>query len=130
MIKKPLKTVLISIGAVIGAVLNMMLFSVGIYIIITASLYSYLDTIPILATKDFASIYVEENELVDYDIFLHPSEKFSSLNKIDLEIREKIADYMVDNNYKLKSGEHKFMWNNSSFEELIDDFEFEKMKQF
>ncbi|WP_173275731.1 hypothetical protein [Paenibacillus sp. NEAU-GSW1] len=59
----------------------------------------------VIATKDFSTVIVEENELVDYKYFLSPE---GELNNLDLDMRINIADYMKENNYKLAEGKHEF----------------------
>lgn len=82
--------------------------------------------IQIRQTKDYAVMYVDENDFLDSEAMISPPEKYSQLLQIDLSMRKRIAEYMENNNYKLKSGKQEFIRNNPSFEELIEDgFQFE-----
>lgn len=87
-----------------------------------------IDDITIRQTKDFAIMYVEEDDVVDGDVMLYPPEKFSVLELIDIEMREKVSEYMKEHNYKLKDTTQRFIVNDPTFEELIvDGFEFEEI---
>ena len=78
---------------------------------------------------------VEEGQVVDYNDFINPQGKTSALDHIDESIRLQIADYMRENNLKLKEGQHyvrKRVTSNSedigTLEEHLKYFEFEKIK--
>ncbi len=86
-----------------------------------------LGNITIRQTKDYAVMTVDNNDVVNCEIMINPPEKYSQLLQIPLSTREKVAKYMRENNYKLKCQKQEFVRNNPTYEELIDNFEFEKM---
>ncbi len=89
-----------------------------------------LSTIKVRPTKQFAEMYVDEGDVLDFNTFLCPHEKYNALLQIDSDMREKVAEYMKRNDYKLKSGHQEFIRSNLSFEELIDSgFEFEQITE-
>lgn len=87
-----------------------------------------LSTIEVRDTKDYSQIYVQD--VFDYEMMINPPEEYSALLQIDSSMREKVAAYMKENDFKLSSGKQEFIRNNPTFEELIEaGFEFEKMKE-
>ena len=79
--------------------------------------------------RDYAVMVVDKNDIVDANAMLDPPEKYCQLLKIDLETRKLIANYMIDKNYKLKSGKQIFVKNNPTFKELVfDNFKFEVIR--
>ena len=73
---------------------------------------------------------VEENDIVDCNMMMSPLDKYSQLLQISDEMRNKVSEYMRQNNLKLKSGKQEFIRNNPTFEELVNDgFIFEKIKE-
>lgn len=87
-----------------------------------------LDNLSIRQTKDYAIIYVDEDDVIDSNAMISPPEKYSQLLQIDINTREKVAEYMQENNFKLKSGKQDFIRNNPSVDELINGgFEFEEI---
>ncbi len=103
------------------------IFLIIIVTVVVIVVYNLSNT-QIRQTKDYATMYVENEDLVDGDVMISPPEKYSQLLQIDVEMRKKVAKYMKNNNYKLKPGQQEFVRNNPTFKELIDDgFEFEKI---
>lgn len=49
---------------------------------------------------------VKAGQVIDYDAFINPQDAASALNNIDKSIRLQIAEYMRENNLKLKEGHH------------------------
>lgn len=87
-----------------------------------------LDNLSIRQTKDYAIMYVDEDDVIDSNAMISPPEKYSQLLQIDINTREKVAEYMQENNFKLKSGKQDFIRNNPSVDELINGgFEFEEI---
>lgn len=110
----------------------MVIFAViiGIIAILLLTLFYQLGNIEVRQTKDYAEMYVDEVDVVDYSSIITPPEKYSQLLQIDLAVREELANYMKTNNYKLKSGKQEFIRNNPTLDELINDgFAFEKMEE-
>lgn len=100
-----------------------------IIVVVCAIAIYQLNNTTIRQTKDFASMDVDPEDVVDADAMISPPEKYSQLLQIDLDMRKQVADYMQKNNLKLKSGEQKFIRNNPTFKELTDDgFVFEKIE--
>lgn len=103
---------------------------IGIIAIMLLGLFYQLGSIEVRQTKDYAEMYVDEVDVVDYSSIITPPEKYSQLLQIDLKVREELANYMKTNNYKLKSGRQEFIRNNPTIDELINDgFLFEKMEE-
>lgn len=97
--------------------------------IIALGLFCQLSNIEIRQTKDYAEMYVDETDILDYSAIVSPPEKYSQLLQLNMETREKLSEYMKKNNFKLKSGKQEFVRNNPSLDELINDgFIFEKME--
>lgn len=99
-------------------ILVVFLCIVGIVVI---ALLCQMDNIIIRQTKDYAEIYIDEGDTVDYLVIINPPDKYSQLLQIDMETREELAQYMKENNYKIKSGKHEFIRNNPTLNELISD---------
>ena len=79
--------------------------------------------------KNYYSFIVEQGDIVDYSVFMRPFGEYHKLNAIDYETREKIAQYMRNNNLKLSEGEQYFDRLDYTYEELINHyFRFEKIK--
>lgn len=97
-------------------------------VLLAAGLYA-LDRIPVRQTKDYAVMQVDEGDVVDGDAILSPPEKYSQLLQIDVGMREKLAAYMKDNNYKLKCVKQEFVRNDPTLNELTEDLQFEKIDQ-
>lgn len=77
-------------------------------------------------TKDFSQIYVQD--FFDYNMMINPPDQYSALLQIELPMRKKVAEYMKQNNLKLKTGEQVFVRINPTYKELIKDgFKFEKI---
>lgn len=88
-----------------------------------------LNNITIRQTKDYDVIYVGSEDIVDAKVMISPPEKYSQLLQIDENMRKKVANYMKENNLKLKSGKQEFIRNNPTFDELIKNgFEFEAIE--
>ena len=99
--------------------------------IIALGLFCQLSNIEIRQTKDYAEMYVDETDILDYSAIVSPPEKYSQLLQLNMETREKLSEYMKKNNFKLKSGKQEFVRNNPSLDELINDgFIFEKMEDW
>lgn len=100
---------------------NCMLIVIGIIIVYVLVIFYQMSTTIVRDTKDYSQIYVEENDVFDYKMMLNPPEKYSALNQIDTPMRQKVAKYMKENNYKLQSGKQIFIRINPTLKELIDD---------
>lgn len=105
-----------------GAFIAVILIALTVFVI-----YKMNRTV-IRQTKDYAVIYVEENDFIDYKAMKSPPDKLSQLLQINADTRESVASYMKKNNLKLKSGKHQFVRNNPTLDELIfGGFSFEKI---
>ncbi len=112
---KALKTVIITVLVLIVIITLYLTF-----------VFWQLSKIQVRQTKDYAEMYVDESDILDSEAMISPPEEYAQLLQIDLEMRQKVAEYMEKNNYKLKSGKQIFIRINPSFEELIEDgFQFE-----
>ncbi len=101
-----------------------------IVIFIGVLMFYQLSQIQMRWSKDYATMYVDEEDIINAMAMVSPSEKYSALLLIDIEMRQQIVNYMEKNNYKLKSGKQEFVKEDPSFEELInDDFQFEKIEK-
>ena len=89
----------------------------------------WMGTTELVVAKDYADLVVEQNQTVDYKDFINPSGTTDTLKQIDPDIRLKIAEYMKENNLKLKEGKHHFNRVNGTYDKYInDEFKFEKME--
>ena len=86
----------------------------------------YKTPVRVRQTKDYNSIYVDNTEIsADYRVFIDIPEKYGALEQIDPVVRQKIADYMKENNLMLSDGEQEFyMMPDGEFDELIGNFKF------
>ncbi|MBR1970919.1 MAG: hypothetical protein IKA17_11265 [Clostridia bacterium] len=100
---------------------NCMMIVTGIIIVYVLVVFYQLSTTRVRDTKDYSQIYVEENDVFDYKMMLNPPEKYSALNQIDTPMRQKVAKYMKENNYKLQCGKQIFIRIDPTFKELVDD---------
>ena len=82
-------------------------------------LFHELCNLEIRQSKDYAKIYVDDE--FGYELMLEPPEKYRALNQINTIMRKKVADYMKENNLKLKKGTQEFIRTNPTFDELIND---------
>lgn len=81
-------------------------------------------------TKDYAIMYIGENDFIDSVAMKSPPDKFYQLLQINIGTRESVAAYMKKNNLKLKTGKQEFVRNNPTVDELIyDGFLFEKISE-
>ena len=80
--------------------------------------------------KTHIDFFVETDQIVDYEDFIFISDETKQLEIIDLNIREKISNYMKENNLKLKEGHHYITKAlDGTYEEYItDNFKFEKIR--
>ena len=101
---------------------------IGIVVLYIFILGYQLCTTEIRQTKDYAEMFIEEGDMIDYSVILNPPEKYSQLLQIDTEIRKKLASHMKKNNYRLRCGKQEFIRNHPTIDELINDFVFEKME--
>lgn len=93
------------------------------------ALFQWASTTEIKTTKDYSQIFVEENDVADYKIFIDIPEKYGALEQIEEPIRKTISLYMQANNLKLSVGEHEFTRINGSLDEYInEEFQFEEIK--
>ena len=91
-------------------------------------LFQWASTTEIKTTKDYSQIFVEENDVADYKIFIDIPEKYGALEQIDEPIRKTISLYMQSNNLKLSAGEQKFTRFDGSLDEYInEEFKFEEI---
>lgn len=100
---------------------NCMLLVISIIIVYVLVIFYEMSTTIVRDTKDYLEIYVDKNDVFDYKMMLMPPKKYSALNQIDISMRQKVAKYMKENNYKLQSGKQLFIRINPSFRELVDD---------
>ena len=92
-------------------------------------LFQWASTTEIKTTKDYSRIFVEENDVADYKIFIDVPEKYGVLEQIEEPIRKTISLYMQANNLKLSAGEHEFTRFDGSLDEYInEEFQFEEIK--
>ncbi len=92
--------------------------------------YHWASTTEIKTTKDYSQIVVEENDVVDYKIFLEIPKEYSALEQIEEPIRKTISLYMQANNLKLSEGTHEFTQINGNLDEYINqEFRFEKITE-
>ena len=106
----------------------MMLLVFSVLIVGVVISFYQLGNMQIRQTKDYAEMIVDENDILDFEAFLSPPEKYPQLLQIDLNMRKRVAEYMQKNNYKLKSGKQKFVRNNPNFDELVNNgFLFERL---
>lgn len=80
-----------------------------------------LNNITVRQTKDYAVMYVDAEDIVDAKVMISPPEKYLQLLQIDFEMRKQVAEYMENNNLKLKPGKQEFVRNNPTFKELVED---------
>lgn len=97
-----------------------LLLSLATVLFFGIEVYKFLNT-PIRQTKDYNSIYIEEWYEFTADDMISPPERFNALLQIDEELRAQVAKYMLDHNYKLKSGNQEFIRINPTFEELVEN---------
>ena len=64
-------------------------------------------------------MYVDEGDVVDCHSMLIPPEKYSHLLQIEVDTRMEVATYMMENNYKLKSGKQEFLRTDPALDDLI-----------
>ncbi len=89
----------------------------------------WMGTTELVVAKDYADLVVEQNQTVDYKDFINPSGTTDTLKQIEPDVRLKIAEYMKENNLKLKEGKHHFNRVNGTYDKYInDEFKFEKME--
>lgn len=85
--------------------------------------------------KTCITLYVDEEEIIDYSIFLDPKDKMYELGEIEESIRFQIADYMKTNNLKLKEGVYTILRDGIvngetekfNYNDYLKMFEFEKI---
>ncbi len=105
-------------------IILLLLCFVGYFIYIMDAIFK----IPINQTKDYNSIYVNNAIILsDYRIFEDIPDEYNALNQIDYQERQKISEYMKNNNLILCDGEQEFKRNNGKFEELINSFKFQSI---
>lgn len=102
--------------------------------IVAAAVVAYqLNTTKARGTKDYAELYVDEDDMIDHAAMLVPPAKYDQLLQIDFEMRKQVAEYMAENHLKLKSGKQVFVRLHPSFEELVDNeedgFQFEPINE-
>lgn len=79
--------------------------------------------------KTYVDFVVLLGEVIDYKDFIVINDRTSQLEQIDEDIRQKISNYMKDNNLKLKEGHHYFNRIDGTYDEYINDnFKFEKLE--
>lgn len=96
---------------------------IAIIVVATSVLLYQLSKVKVRMTKDFAEMYIDEDDIVDDELMISPPEKYSQLLQIDLEMRKQVADYMAENHLKLKGGKQTFIRLHPSFDELVDNGE-------
>lgn len=88
-----------------------------------------------MVNKTCRVLDVTENELIDYNTFLAPTDQAMELFEIKEDVRFQIADYMKIYNLKLKQGTYTIPivgisnedFKNYPFEYYMKIFEFEKI---
>ena len=111
-------------------ILKVLLYAVIIIVIVLLILLGLTcyELNQIRTTKDFIPITIENNEIVDYRDFAFCDGKDDMFKKISPECRAEVANYMYENNLKLKYGEYEFCKSNPTFDELVNEnFKFEKI---
>ena len=111
-------------------ILNVLLYAVIIIVIVLLILLGLTcyELSQIRTTKDFIPITIENNEIVDYRDFAFCDGKYDMFKEISPECRAEVANYMYENNLKLKYGEYEFCKSNPTFDELVNEnFKFEKI---
>ena len=97
------------------------------FMFVTLIFLSFLN-IPVRQTKDYNSIFIDNNSIeANYEIFLFPPQEYSAIEQIEYSIRERIAHYMKINNLVLADGVQTFNRHNANYDELIREFDFEKI---
>ena len=78
--------------------------------------------------KDYNGITVNENEMVDFSVFINIPEKYKALEQIEEPVRKTISLYMKANNLKLSEGTHRFNRIDGTLEEYLkEEFKFESI---
>ena len=111
-------------------ILKVLLYAVIIIVIVLLILLGLTcyELSQIRTTKDFIPITIENNEIVDYRDFAFCDGKYDMFKEISPECRAEVANYMYENNLKLKYGEYEFCKSNPTFDELVNEnFKFEKI---
>ena len=83
--------------------------------------------------KTCITLHVAEEEVADYNTFLDPGDKMYELGGIEESVRFQIADYMKENNLKLKEGTYTIPREGTgenekfTYSDYMKIFEFEKI---
>ena len=114
-------------------ILTIVCFMIALMIVAAAVVVYQLSNTKARGTKDYSEMYVDEGDMIDHTAMLVPPAKYDQLLQIDFEMRKQVADYMVENHLKLKSGKQVFVRINPSFDELVDSgengFQFEPIAE-
>ena len=104
-------------------IIGFMAIAIIILLFIT---YQFL-SVPLILASDYSQIYVEETDVIDYNIMRNPSQKYSVLLQLSDDLRYEISEYMKTNNYKLRSGEHNFriQYTDSSLKRTLKGMTFQ-----
>lgn len=81
----------------------------------------------IRTNKDYTCIMINNDELADYKVFVNCKDKYTDLKMIGVKNRTELANYMYENNLRLRTGKQEYIVVNPTYTELIEDFKFEKI---
>ncbi len=100
-----------------------------------AAVVSWMDSMvkSLRTSKDFIVMYVDEDEIIDYNDMLNPPDEHPQLLYIDEVTRMKLSEYMRINNFVIAEGEHIFVGREPTYEELISEgtgFDFTMLEDF
>ena len=112
-----------------------LLFTFCMVVICSIIIYHWMSTTEVeMLSQTHIKLIIDNNQIVDYRDFINPKGSLEVLNNIDISIRLQIADYMKENNLKLKAGNHyvrkRVMSDNNdigTLEEHLKYFNFEKI---
>jgi hypothetical protein len=98
------------------------IFILGIFLYVGMIIYWVETTEVEMLSKTHFDFFVKEGQIVDYKDFINPHDETSALDQIDKGIRLQIANYMRENNLKLKEGNHHIRKKVVSNPEEIGNF--------
>ncbi len=110
--------------------------AIGVCVYIGYAVYLFNNTQIEMYSKTHVKLEVEESDVIDYNIFLNPPQgKTEALKQINEDTRAEIADYMKNNDFKLKQGVYYIPKQSitngeeqaTSYDEYMELFQFEKI---
>ena len=89
-----------------------------------------------MVDKTHLDFVVKVGQTVDYNAFINLKDETSAFNQINDDVRMQIADYMQENNLRLKEGHHYFPKRSFcnggevivTLDEYLNCFKFEKIE--